>query len=34
MGTTYLRGVAIGFIASVLQFVAIAMLAGAAFVAA
>jgi hypothetical protein len=34
MGTSYLRGVAIGFIASVLQFVAIAMLAGAAFVAA
>jgi hypothetical protein len=34
MGTTYLRGIAIGFIASVLQFVAIAMLAGAAFVAA
>ena len=33
MGTTDLRGVAIGFIASVLQFVAIAMLAGAAFVA-
>ena len=34
MGTTYLRGVAIGFIASVLQFVAIAVLAGAAIVAA